>query len=121
MPLLVGRAQVEKALLVDGSETSQVLSVKAGGIFLSVSRSRLAGASPWQQPLAGMGAAFDAIPQILQFFPCIAVLVQGVSLECWQGKGLLNSFPHPPPGQLPTENLLIGEGQVPLHLLSELQ
>ena len=47
MPLLVGRVQAEKALLVDRSATSQVLSFKAGGIFLSVSRSRLARGSPW--------------------------------------------------------------------------
>ena len=36
MPLLVGRVQAEKVLLADGLETSQVLSMKAGGIFLSV-------------------------------------------------------------------------------------
>ena len=46
MPLLVGRAQAEKALLVDGSETSQVLPMKAGRIFLLVSRFGLAGGSP---------------------------------------------------------------------------
>ena len=46
MPLLVGRVQVEKVLLVDGSETSHVSSMKAGGIFLSVSRSGLAGGLP---------------------------------------------------------------------------
>ena len=44
----VGRAQVEKALSVDGSETSQVSSVKAGRIFLLVLRSGLAGRSPLQ-------------------------------------------------------------------------
>ena len=43
MPLLVGRVQVGKVLLVDRLGTSQALSMKAGGIFLSVSRSRLAG------------------------------------------------------------------------------
>ena len=48
MPLLVGRVQVEKVLLVDGLETSQVSSMKGGGIFLSVSRSGLAGGSPQQ-------------------------------------------------------------------------
>ena len=48
MPLLVGRVQVEKVLLVDGLETSQVLSMKAGGIFLLVLRSRLARGSPQQ-------------------------------------------------------------------------
>ena len=61
MPLLVGRAQAEKALSVDKLETSQVLSVKAGRIFLSVSRSGWARGSPQQQPLAGMGAAFNPI------------------------------------------------------------
>ena len=57
MPLLVGRVQAEKVLLVDGLETSQVLSVKAGGIFLLVLGSGLSGGSPWLQPLARMGVA----------------------------------------------------------------
>ena len=48
MLLLVGRAQVEKLLLVDGLETSQVSSMKAGRIFLLVLRSGLDGGSPQQ-------------------------------------------------------------------------
>ena len=46
MPLLVERVQAEEVLLVDGLGTSQVSSVKAGGIFLLVSRSGLAGGLP---------------------------------------------------------------------------
>ena len=46
MPLLVGKVQVEKVLLVDGLGSSQVSSMKAGRIFLLVSRSDLAGGSP---------------------------------------------------------------------------
>ena len=52
MLLLVGRAQAEKVLLVDGLETSQVSSMKADRIFLSVSRSGLAGGS---SPAVTMG------------------------------------------------------------------
>ena len=62
MSLLVGRVQVEKVLLVDRSETSQVSSMKAGGIFLSVSRSGLAGGSAQQQSLARKGATLYPIP-----------------------------------------------------------
>ena len=69
MLLLVERVQAEKVLLVDGSETSQVSSVKAGRIFLLVSRSGLAGGSFWWQSLARMGVAFNPIPQTLGFFP----------------------------------------------------
>ena len=72
-----------------------------GGIFLSVSKSGLAEGSPWQQPLARMGAAFDPIWWILWFFPWVVVPVQGVSLGHWWGKGLLNFFPHTSLGQLP--------------------
>ena len=68
MPLLVGRVQAEKVLLVDGLETSQVSSVKVGGIFLLVLRSGLAGGSPRWQPLAGTGLALYPIQQILGSF-----------------------------------------------------
>ena len=67
----------------------------------------------------------DVIPypiqQTLWFIPWAVVLVQGVSLRCQWGKGLLNSFPHTPRDGYPMENLLIGEGQIPLHFFSELQ
>ena len=46
MPLLVVRVQAEKVFPVDGSETPQVSSVKAGGTSLSVSRSGLVMGSP---------------------------------------------------------------------------
>ena len=45
-PLVLGKAQVEKVLLVSGLETSQALFTKADGIFLSVSRCVLAWESP---------------------------------------------------------------------------
>ena len=102
MLLLVWRVQAEKALLVDRLETSQVLFVKAGRIFLLVLRSGLARGSPQQQPLVRMGTAFDPIQQTLWFFPWVMVLAQGVSLEHQQGKRLLDSF-------LPRGQLLLGK------------
>ena len=112
---------MEKVLLVDRSETSQVLSVKASGIFLLVLGSGLVGGVPQWSSLVGMGVVLYLIPQTLGFPPWIAVPAQGVSLECQWGKRLLNSFPLLPQGQLPSENLLISEGQIPLHLLPEFQ
>ena len=88
-------------LLVGGLETLQASSVEAGGIFLLVSRSGLAGGSPQQQSLARMGEAFYSIAQTLGFLPWVAVLAQGESLEHQWGKRLLNSFSLPPRGWLP--------------------
>ena len=101
MLLLVGMVQVEKVLLVNGPETSQVSSVKAGGIFLLVLRSGLAGGSPQWQSLAGVGVAPYPILQILGSFPWAAVLTKEVSLEHQQGKSLFNSFHLLPQGWLP--------------------
>ena len=92
---------MEKVLLEDGWETSQVLSQNTGRILLLVSKSRLAEGSLQQQPLSGMGAAFDPIWWISWVFPWVAVPVQGVSLGCQWGKGLLNLFAHMPPGWIP--------------------
>ena len=60
MPLLVGRVQAGKVLLVDGLGTSQALSVKAGGIFLSISTSGLAGGSSSSQHW--LGGLQDPLP-----------------------------------------------------------
>ena len=57
-PLVLGKAQVEKVLLVGRLETSQVSFAKADGIFLLVSRCGLAWESPWQLPWAGV----DVVP-----------------------------------------------------------
>ena len=77
MPLLVGKAQAEKVLLVSRPETSKASFVKADGIFLLVSRFGLAWESPWWLPQARVGVAPYPILQILGFFPWVAVLTGG--------------------------------------------
>ena len=56
-PLVVGKAQAEKVLLVSGLETCQASFAKADWIFLLVSRSGSAWESPQQLPQAGVDVA----------------------------------------------------------------
>ena len=77
MPLVVGKDQAEKVLLVGRLETSQASFMKADGIFLWVLRSRSAWESPKQLPQAGVGVTPYPILQILGFFPWVAVLTGG--------------------------------------------
>ena len=100
-PLLwMERVQMEKVLLEDRWETSQVLSGSKGRIFLSISKSRLAEGSPQWQLLAKTDVIPYAIQKTSWFIPWVVVPVQGVSLGCQVGKGLLNLFLHMPLGRL---------------------
>ena len=72
-----------------------------------------------QPPLVGMGVELSPTPKTSELSFLGLVLVHRALWEGWW-KGSSDSHPLPSQGH-PPEDLLISEGEVPLHLLPQLQ